>query len=230
MTTTRAQFAKWTALLLCTTAAASAQTTVHPPPIASISICSPTGTGGQGSCPSGTSDSLQQVLGPNGGSINLSTLGVGPVPDEHSSVFAPGTLGTNSEYLFFLASPLGNNPGIGVSVLSGGSGPNKNGQWTLNLPVADGYGSYSGGYGQVFTNPFKNTNCPTVADGNPAHQDQTFDLNYAASGSVVKDPTGSSGSVLMIYEGTNNCIANAGGPMLNNGDSYISLAVATSLD
>jgi hypothetical protein len=34
----------------------------------------------------------------------------------------------------------------------------------------------------------------------------------------------------MIYEGTNACIGNAGGPVFNNEDDYISLAIATSLD
>jgi hypothetical protein len=202
----------------------------HLPTITSISVCSPSGTGGQGSCPSGTLDTIQDVLGPNGGSVNASSLGAVIEPDEHSSVFAPGALGANSEYLFFLAGPLGGNPGVGVSVLSGGSGPNNKGQWILDLPRADGYGSYPGGFGQVFTHPDKGPVCPTVPDGNPAHQDQTFDLNYAASGSIVKDPTASPGSFLMIYEGTNNCIANAGGPTIGSGDSYISLAVATSLD
>jgi len=35
----------------------------HPPAIESISVCSPTGAGGQGSCPTGSSDTHQIVLG-----------------------------------------------------------------------------------------------------------------------------------------------------------------------
>jgi hypothetical protein len=76
----------------------------RPPAIASISVCSPTGTGGPGSCPNSTFDTHQIVLGPGGVSVNMSPLSVVPVPDEHSTVFAPGTLGTNQDYLFLLAS------------------------------------------------------------------------------------------------------------------------------
>ena len=209
--------------------AALAQGT-HPLVITSISVCSPTGAGGPGSCPIGSSDTHQLVLGPGGGSINSSSLGVGAAPDEHSTVFAPGTLGNNQDYLFFLASPETGHASIGLAVLSGGLGPDNTGHWTLNLPATDAYGSYAGGFGQVFNPSSKGDNCPTVADGNPAHQDQTFDMHYAAPGSVVKDPTAGPGALLMVYEGTNACIGNAGGPVLSNMDDYISLAIATSLD
>lgn len=202
----------------------------HPPAIASISVCDPNGKGGQGSCPSGSFDTHQAVLGPGGSSVNQSSLGVGPAPDEHSTIFAPGTLGNNREYLFFLASPEAGHAAIGVAVLSGGPGPDKNGRWTLDFPRTDGYGSYSGGFGQVFNPSTKGDTCPVVADGNPAHQDQTFDMHYAAAGSVVKDPTAPPGSLLMVYEGTNACIGNAGGPILRDNDDYISLGIATSAD
>ncbi|MBS1858978.1 MAG: hypothetical protein JST11_26635 [Acidobacteria bacterium] len=202
----------------------------RPPAIASISVCSPTGTGGQGSCPSGVLDTHQIVLGPGGSSVNNSGLGVGAAPDEHSTVFAPGTLGNNQEYLFFLASPEAGHAAIGVAVLSGGAGPDKTGRWTLDFPRTDGYGSYPGGFGQVFDPSTKGDVCPAVADGNPAHQDQTFDMHYAAPGSVVKDPTGKPGALLMVYEGTNACIGNPGGPILGDNDDYISQAIATSLD
>jgi uncharacterized protein (TIGR03437 family) len=202
----------------------------HPPAIASISVCSPAGKGGAGSCAGGSFDTHQAVLGPGGSPLNNSSLGVGPAPDEHSTVFAPGALGTNQDYLFFLATSESGHGTIGVAVLSGGSGPDKNGQWSLDFPKADGYGSYSGGFGQVFNPSSLGGNCPVVADGNPAHQDQTFDMHYAASGSVVKDPTAGPGALLMVYEGTNACIGNAGGPILRDNDDYISLAIATSLD
>ena len=209
---------------------ATAAQAQHPPVIASIAVCSATGAGGQGSCPSGSFDTHQPVLGPGGVPVNKSSLGVDPAPDEHSTVFAPGTLGSNPDYLFYLASSENGHAAIGVAVLSGGSGPNKNGQWSLDYPRTDGYGSYTGGFGQVF-NPSTNGGvCPTVSDGNPAHQDQTFDMHYAASGSILKDPTAPPGSFLMVYEGTNACIGNAGGPMFGNNDDYISLAIATSLD
>jgi len=55
------------------------------------------------------------VLGRSGSPIN-STAGLGPTPDEHSSVFAPGTLGTNQDDLFFLATGTAGNAGIGVTV------------------------------------------------------------------------------------------------------------------
>jgi uncharacterized protein (TIGR03437 family) len=215
--------------ILLTCLATVAQGT-HPIVITSISACSPTGTGGAGSCPTGSSDTHQLVLGPGGSSINSSNLGVGAAPDEHSTIFAPGTLGSNQDYLFFLASPEQGHASIGVAVLSGGSGPDSSGHWTLDLPRADEYGSYSGGFGQVFNPSSKGDNCPVVSDGDPAHQDQTFDMHYAAPGSVVKDPTASPGALLMVYEGTNACIGNAGGPVLSNTDDYISLAIATSLD
>jgi hypothetical protein len=170
-------------LLICTAVAfrgpsALAQAT-HPPAIVSISVCSPTGSGGQGSCPSGSFDTHQIVLAPDGNSINR--YGVDGVSDEHSSIFSPGTLGSNSDYLFFIASGTSLNPAIGATVLSGGSGPDKNEQWTFDFPKADGYGSYPAGFGHVFTSPLFG-HCPVVADGNPAHQDQTFDLSYAAPG------------------------------------------------
>ena len=217
------------AALIWRTPGVSAQGT-SAPVITSISVCSPTGNGGAGSCPSGTFDTHQLVLNTSGVSINNSSFGFGAAPDEHSTVFAPGTLGSNQDYLFFLASAETGHASIGVGVLSGGSGPNSSGQWVLDLPRADGYGSYSGGFGQVFNPSTKGDVCPTVADGNPAHQDQTFDMHYAAPGSVVKDPTAGAGAMLMVYEGTNACIGNAGGAVLNNADDYISLAIATSLD
>lgn len=91
--------------------------------IASISVCSPTGSGGQGSCPGGTADTHQIVLAPDGSGKAINTYNAGAAADEHSSVFSPGALGTNSDYLFFIASGANGNPGIGTVVLSGGAGP-----------------------------------------------------------------------------------------------------------
>src|SRR5579871_5070521 len=79
------------------------------PVIASITVCSQTSGGSPGSCPSGF-DTHQMVAGPGGSVVNQSNLGVGPAPDEHSTIFSPGTLGTNQDYLFFLASTIGGNP------------------------------------------------------------------------------------------------------------------------
>ena len=203
----------------------------RPPAIASISVCNSTGAGGQGSCPAGSFDTHRIVLGPSGaGAVNKSNLGVDPVPDEHSTVFAPGTLGNNHDYLFFVATTENGHAAIGMGVLSGGSGPSNSGQWSLDFPRADGYGSYAGGFGQIFNPSTKGDACPSVSDGNPAHQDQTFDMHYAAGGSIVKDPSAVPGALLMVYEGTNACIGNTGGPILNTENDYISLAIATSLD
>ena len=151
------------------------------------------------------------------------------ISDEHQSIFSPGALQANSDYLFFVATRAkGGAPSTGVVVLSGGSGPDKNGQWTMDFAKADGYGSYASAYGTVFVAP-TGPNCPTVADGNPAHQDQTFDLTYAAPGSVVVDPTSGPGNLLMVYEGTNTCFGIAGGA--NNGNNfYSSVGIATSRD
>src|SRR5215469_2218098 len=85
--------------------------------IQSISVCSPAGSAGKGSCPSGSLDTQQLVLGSNGKSINSSN-GFAPVPDQHSSVFAPGALATNQNYLFFLATGSAGHADIGVTVLS----------------------------------------------------------------------------------------------------------------
>jgi uncharacterized protein (TIGR03437 family) len=198
--------------------------------IKAITACDANGRGGAGNCPNGTFDTHQIVIGPDGLSVNKGSLNTTAVPDEHSTVFAPGTLGTNQDYVFFLSTAVNGHASIGVTVLSGGTGPDKSGQWTLDYPKADGYGAYAVGVGQVFNPSSKGDNCPVVADGNPAHQDQTFDMHYASGGSVVKDPTSAPGSLLMVYEGTNACIGNAGGPIFGDNDDYISLAIATSLD
>jgi hypothetical protein len=165
--------------------------------ITSISVCSPPGSGGQGSCPSGAADTHQIVLAPDGSGKAINAYNAGAAADEHSSVFPPGTLGTNNDYLFFIASGANGNPGIGTVVLSGGAGPNQNGQWTFDIPEVDGYGSYPSGFGQVFRQPSSESNCPNVTGGNAANQDQTFDLNYAAAGSALIDPTSPAGSLLI---------------------------------
>jgi hypothetical protein len=196
------------------------------PTITSISVCSSSGTGGQGSCPNGTADTHRLVLGPDGSSINKYVDNL--ISDEHASVFAPGTLGNNPDYLFYVASgsPLNHDPG--ALVLSGGNGPKGNGQWTFNYPVADGYGSYPHGFGAVLLPPIATKTCPTAPGGDATLQDQTFDLNYASPGSIVRDPTGTPGSMLMIYESVNHCVGNPGGDV--TGKAYLSASIATSLD
>ncbi len=192
------------------------------PSIASITVCEQ-GSGDRGpSCPPGTFDTHQPVIGPNGQGINSN--GVHAATDEHSSVFPPGALSGNTGYLFFVAAGTSVNPDIGVVALSG-AGPDPNGQWTLDF--AGGYGDYPEGNGTIFLAPTRQGRCPSVPDA--SFQDQTFDLGYAASGSVVKDPTGRPGQLLMIYEGANACVGNDGGRKAGDG-AYITMGVATSLD
>jgi hypothetical protein len=195
----------------------------HGPSVTSITVCGPGGAGARGSCPPGSFDTLQVALGPAGGSINED--GVHGASDEHASVFPPGSLHGNSDYRFFVASGTDVNPDIGVVVLSGGPGPDQNGQWTMDF--APGYGSYNEGFGTVFLEPIVEGHCPNVAD--PTQQDQTFDLDYAASGSVVADPTDRAGHLLMVYEGANTCVGNVGGRKSGTG-AYITTGIATSLD
>jgi hypothetical protein len=217
-------------LVLASTVAATAALAATGPPaegalrrsVAAITVCSPDGMAGRGSCPSGSFDTLQVVVGPSGGSIDSN--GVHAASDEHASVFPPGSLG-NGDYLFFVAAGTDVNPDIGVVVLSGGSGPDSGGQWTMDF--APEYGSYSQGFGTVFLEPIVEGRCPSVAD--PTQQDQTFDLDYAAAGSVVPDPTDRPGHLLMIYEGANTCVGNGGGRKSGTG-AYITTGVATSID
>ncbi len=195
----------------------------HGRSVVAITVCSPDGTAGQGDCPSGSFDTLQVVVGSNG--VSIDSNGVHAASDEHASVFPPGSLGGNSDYLFFLAAGTSVNPDIGVVALSGGTGPDAGGKWTMDF--AQGYGSYSKGYGAVFLEPIVQGHCPTVTD--PTQQDQTFDLDYAAAGSVVPDPTDRPGRLLMIYEGANTCVGNGGGRKSGSG-AYITTGVATSSD
>src|SRR5512142_1085998 len=84
---------------------AATNTVSYPPPIVSISICSTDSHDGilqQGSCQPGTFDTHQPVVAPDGTGINHYVSG--GVSDEHQSVFSPGKLGSNSDYLFFVAS------------------------------------------------------------------------------------------------------------------------------
>lgn len=197
--------------------------------IASISVCSPAGVGGHGSCPAGTFDTTQIVLAPDGsGNAINGYSGLVGVSDEHQSVFSPGTLQSNNDYLFFVATTAqAGGPSTGAVVLSGGSGPSAKGQWTMDFATTDGYGSYPGGYAQIFLAPF-GPGCPIVAGSDPTRQDPTFDLSYAAPGSVILDPSSKPGSMLMIYEGTNTCLGTSAGN--SSANFFSSVGLATSID
>ena len=202
----------------------------HPHQIAGISVCSLTGTTASISCGPGTMDTQQLVLAPSGGAIN-DYGGLGGLSDEHGSVFPPGSLHGNSDYVFFLASRTALDSDTGVVALSGGAGPNASGQWTVEFASIDNYGYYPAftpaGFGQLFLPP-TGRQCPTAPNNDVTQQDQTFDLNYAAAGSIVKDPTSAPGSLLMIYEGANKCPGTLSGSPA--GGAYIVDAVATSID
>lgn len=198
------------------------------PVIESISVCSPNGRGGAGSCPPGSFDTAQIVLAPDGSGKAINSYAqLNITSDEHSTVFPPGTV-QNSDYLFWVASGANGSP-LGVVVLSGGAGPDQNGQWTFDFAKADGYGSYPSGFGPLFL-PSTGQRCPAVPSGHAEDQDQTFDLSYGAAGSIVRDPTRGPGSLLMLYEACNSCegVATATNPPGTG--SYITVAVATSDD
>ncbi len=217
-----------------------------PHAITSISVCSAGASGASQSCPPGTGDTALPVLAPSGYAINgpLADPVNGPygglttLSDEHSTVFPPGTLPGHDDYLVFVASRTNLNPSAsGMVVLTGGSGPSVNGQWTLDF--APDFGRYvptnpvGSQNGQILLSPMDHSACQKVGAGNFAQQDSTFDLNYADPGSVVIDPTETAGvgpgNLLTVYEGTNRCVGKTGDSNLGN-DFYTSIAIATSND
>jgi len=143
-------------------------------------------------------------------------------------------------------------PDIGVLVLSGagpqvspkGGSPqttnsttwDPNFQWKMGFASADGYGTYCNNsgtnctQGTVFLPPMFQGNCPQPASppfsntNSPLPVDTTFDLSYAAAGSIVPDPTGTPGSMLMVYEGANGCSP------IGTTQVTINMGVATSDD
>jgi len=115
--------------------------------------------------------------------------GLDTLADEHTTILPPGTLDSNSEYVFFAASRTTQATSTGAVVLQ--STPANN-AWNP-LQFAAGYGTKE----VLFSlNPF--TKCNTTF--NP-----TFDFNYAAPGSVLRDPTLPPGNLLMLYEAENHC-------------------------
>jgi hypothetical protein len=210
------------------------------PQIASISICkASSGPIASGGCPSGSVDSLQAVIAPasQGGGVIDNYGGLFGISDEHVTILPPGTFPSHAnDYLVMAASDtkLGQGDGAGLVVLTAGAGPDANGQWTLDF--AHEYGLYKptnsigSQNGQLFLAAMGHGNCPVVS--NFALQDPTFDINYAAPGSVVIDPTNPNnsgpGNVLMIYEGTTYCFGVSGSGV--SGNFYSTIGIATSLD
>ncbi len=103
------------------------------------------------------------------------------LPDEHTT-FIPPQAGS-SNYLVF-----------GSSSVKGGSG----GTVALQTPDLQNFSFVPGYPQQVMTPPLAFTACK-------ASYDDEFDLNYAAPGSVVQDPTLPAGNLIMLYEAENHC-------------------------
>jgi hypothetical protein len=170
-----------------------------------------------------TVQASQLVLAPGGDSINLYD-DLDRLADEHSTIFPPGTVPGHDDYLFFITA----------FALTGGSGPDPNGQWKLDFAadygIQNSQSETDKTYFRLFGPPINRANCPTVDDAK--EQDTTFDLNYAVSGATVVDPTNPGpGEMLMIYEGTNRCIGLKGGKTENGVDHfYASIGVATSAE
>ncbi len=101
--------------------------------------------------------------------------------DEHTTIFPPAP--GSSAYRFFASS--------GVKGGSGG---------TVVLETTDLTNfTFAGGYPiQVMTPAIPFKSCKTTYD-------PEFDLNYAAAGSVVQDPTLPPGNLIMTYEAENHC-------------------------
>jgi len=170
-------------------------------------------------------DPPKSVFGPHGATINQ--YGHMGLADEHSTIFPPATFPGQSNYLFFVATPMGDAPEAGLVVLQSIS-LSDDGQWTLDFDP--GYGR-----GPLFTTAMAKGNCPGLP------QDPTFDLNYGAPGTVFLDPTNPSNlgnaGLLMVYEGTTSCIGittpgprpDAGSPDEKN-HFYSTIGIATSGD
>jgi hypothetical protein len=211
-------------------------TPIHPPPIVSITVndAADQPTDKPVLAPAKfTTCAASRAVVPLGRCVINQYAHLAEISDEMQTIFPPGELGTNAGYLFWVAAHA-NNTANGALVLTGGAGPNAEGYWTLHFARKDGYGIYSSGPGPVLL-PVANLNClniPTVPPPgqNPlaTYQDQTFDLNYAAPGTVVVDPT-TPKRLFMVYEGGNTCVGYAASvnPSQN---AYLTLAVATSLD
>jgi hypothetical protein len=101
--------------------------------------------------------------------------------DEHTTIIPPAP-GSNM-YLFFASS--------GVQGASGGTVVLETADLT-NFTFASGYTT------QVMKPAIAFTSCK-------ATYDPEFDLNYAAPGSVIQDPTLPPGNLIMIYEAENHC-------------------------
>jgi len=107
------------------------------------------------------------------------------LPDEHTT-FIPRFHGLDGYLVFGASRVTGVETGAGVVVLET--------QDLQTFTFATGYTS------PVMSPPLPFTSCKS-----PITYDPEFDLNYAAPGSVVRDPTRPFGNLIMIYEAENHC-------------------------
>jgi hypothetical protein len=183
----------------------------NPDLVTAVTACMVGATGGPGAdCASGTVDSAQPVL--TAGTKPINTL-VPEASDEHPTVLPPSEWGSSNAYLLFVATATKSSRGCcGLAALSSiGAGPAANGVWHFRF--APGYGT-----GRVFAPPSGFNSCP------PTDDDERFDLNYAAPGSIVPNPDLPHG-LLMAYEGSDKCSADS-----PSKGAYITDGIATSSD
>jgi hypothetical protein len=157
----------------------------------------------------------QDVLGVDAGSPPASASainnfdGLVTLPDEHSTIVPDGSGG----YTFYVASRTSANPvSTGLVVLSGNVNAATH-QWTITLDP---------------NNPPSQTFLSPVLH-NTAVNNAAFDLNYAAPGSILPDPT-NPGSTLMVYSATNRSIGLVPGSSTLANGPYNSVGIATSSD
>jgi hypothetical protein len=180
--------------------------------------------------------SFYSVLGPDHIHPINSYGGLATTSDEHSTIFPPGTLPFQSNYLFLVAARTSLAPeASGLVLLTNISMPDHNGQWTMDFAPFYGLFAPQNLAGQrnaaVFVTAMSHLNCPP-STGND-WPDATFDLNYAAPASAFVDPTNpfdqGGGNLVLVYEGTHRCIGLSGAS--NAGNNFFStIGVATSKD
>ncbi len=125
------------------------------------------------------------------------------LPDEHST-FIPPASGSDTYLVFGASRVAGESTGAGVAVLQTRD--------LHNFTLAQGYTS------PVMSPPMPFTKCKSAYD-------PEFDLNYAAPGTVVQDPTRPAGNLIMIFEAENHC---PGGVWQQ--PFYVTVGIARSAD
>jgi hypothetical protein len=115
--------------------------------------------------------------------------GLATLPDEHTSFLRTGSGAT--DYLVFAAS---RSPSSGAGVTGALVLQTTD---LVNFTLASGFGVASLS-GLVLDAPSSFSDCSFTGAG-------SFDQNYAAPGSVVRDPTLPAGNLIMLYEAEQHC-------------------------